>query len=274
MQTLDGQVALITGAGRGVGRALALKLARSGARLVLNDLDAEPLHETADEIAHIGTRAVLYPGSVTDDDFPARFIVAAAETFGDIGIIVNNAGFTIDRAIGKSTDAEWDLVHAVNLRAPYRILREAASFLHEAARKERTEGREIIRKVVNVSSMAGTRGSAGQSVYSAAKAGLIGLTRSLAKEWGRYRINVNCVAFGAIDTRQTHPKEDGATVSIGRATIAIGSPAEGLADLVRSIPLGRVGTPQEAANAIYLLCSPESNYISGQVVEAGGGLSA
>lgn len=273
MKDLNGNVALITGAGRGVGRAVAAMLARRGARLILNDLDEAPLLKTAEAIESAGHEVRPCAGSVTEDGFPKRFIEAAMNAFGRIDIIVNNAGFTIDQPIERSSDEEWDLIHGVNLRAPYRILREAAPIFQSTANETQQED-EHIRKVVNVASMAGTRGNARQSVYSAAKAGLTGLTRSLSKEWGRYKVNVNCVAFGMIDTRQTRPKEDGESVSIGDRRFFIGSPREKVEALSKMIPIGRLGKVEEAAGAICLLCLPEANYINGQIIEVGGGLSA
>jgi 3-oxoacyl-[acyl-carrier protein] reductase len=274
MANLENRVALVTGAGRGIGRALALRLSREGALLVLNDLDEAPLRETMEAVQSFGGIAVGVAGSVTEDDFHARFVGAAIETFGGINIIVNNAGFSIDAPIHESTDADWDLIQSVNLRAPYRILREAAPFIRAAAKREAQSGQAIIRKVVNVSSMSGVRGNAGQAVYSSAKAGLIGLTRTLAKEWGRHKVTVNAIAFGMIATRQTRPPDQGETVLIGERAVRIGTNQVGVEALAAQIPLGRLGTPEEAAGAIYLFCSPDSNYVSGQIIEAGGGLSA
>jgi 3-oxoacyl-[acyl-carrier protein] reductase len=273
MASLENRVALVTGAGRGIGRALALRLSREGALLVLNDLDEAPLQDTIEAIQARGGLAVGVEGSVTEDDFHTRFVGKAVGTFGGVDIIVNNAGFSIDAPIHQSTDADWDLILAVNLRAPYRILREAAPFIRAAAKREAQAGQAVIRKVVNVSSMSGARGNAGQAVYSSAKAGLIGLTRTLAKEWGRHQVTVNAIAFGMIATRQTRPPDHGETVLIGERIVPIGTQQAGVEALATQIPLGRLGTPEEAAGAIYLFCSPDSNYVSGQLIEVGGGLS-
>jgi 3-oxoacyl-[acyl-carrier protein] reductase len=209
---------------------------------------------------------------VTEPDFPERFVAAALDAFGGVDIIVNNAGYTWDNVIQKMTDDQFDAILDVHLRAPFRILRAASGFIRDAAKREAAEGRERFRKVVNISSVSGTVGNAGQANYSAAKAGVIGLTRALAKEWGRYRVNVNAVAFGLIETRlTTAPAHGGATIDIEGRTIPVGISPDAFSALGRLIPLGRPGTPEEAAGAVYLLCTPESNYITGEVVTCGGG---
>ncbi len=218
MAKLDGKVALVSGSGRGIGRALALKLAREGARVAVNDLDADPANETAEEIRALGGAAVACAGDVTADDFADRFVKAAMDAWGGIDIIVNNAGYTWDSVIQKMTDEQWDAVMDVHVKAPFRILRAAAEPIRIAAKKEAMEGIEVIRKVVNISSIAGLYGNAGQINYSAAKSAMIGMTRTMAKEWGRYKVCVNCVAFGYIKTRMTQPmdKDDPPVLDIGR----------------------------------------------------------
>ncbi|MBN8605490.1 MAG: SDR family oxidoreductase [Caulobacterales bacterium] len=274
MKRLDNKVALITGSGRGIGRALALKLAREGARIVVNDLDEAPAAAVVAEIKANGGSAIAVPGSVTEKDFGERFVEAAMTTFGGVDIIVSNAGYTIDSVIQKMTDENFDKMIDVHLKAPFRILRAAAEPIRVMAKKEAQEGREVFRKVVLISSVAGTGGNVGQVNYSSAKAGLIGMTKSLSKEWGRYKVCVNCVAFGLIGTRLAQASENlEAKIEIEGKTIQMGIPSASLNAFRANIPLGREGTPEEAADGVYLFCSPESNYVSGQVVIVGGGLS-
>lgn len=274
MRRLHGKVALITGAGRGIGRALALKLASEGARVVINDLDEGPVMAVVAEIEAGGGAALAVPGSVTAPDFGERFVEAAMTTFSGVDIIVSNAGYTIDSVIQKMSDENFDKMIDVHLKAPFRILRAAAEPIRVMAKKEALEGREVFRKVVLISSVAGTGGNVGQVNYSSAKAGLIGMTKSLSKEWGRYKVCVNCVAFGLIGTRLAQASENpDSKIEIEGKAIQMGIPAASLNAFRASIPLGREGTPEEAANGVYLFCAPESNYISGQVVTVGGGLS-
>ncbi|SCB41170.1 3-oxoacyl-[acyl-carrier protein] reductase [Bradyrhizobium yuanmingense] len=273
MTRLQGKVALVTGSGRGIGRAIALKLAREGARVVVNDLDVEPGNAVVAEIEALGGNATAVNGSVAEAGFADRFVGAALDKFGGLDIIVNNAGYTWDSTIQKMTDEQFQAMLDVHLVAPFRILRAAAEPIRVFSRKEAEEGREVFRKVVNISSIAGLYGNAGQASYSSAKASLIGLTRTMCKEWGRYKVNVNCVAFGLINTRLTQPIEaQQKTIDVAGRDIKVGVQPHMLEAMSRMIPLGRGGTPEEAADAVYLFCSPESNYISGQVVVAGGGL--
>jgi 3-oxoacyl-[acyl-carrier protein] reductase len=226
-----------------------------------------------DEIKSAGGQAVAVNGSVTDHGFPDRFVGAAVETFGGLDIIVNNAGYTWDATIQKMTDEQFQAMLDVHLVAPFRILRAAAEPIRVLAKKDAEAGREVFRKVVNISSIAGLYGNAGQASYSAAKASLVGLTRTLCKEWGRYKVNVNCVAFGLIKTRLTQPIEaTQATIDVAGRAIKVGVQPQLLSTFEKLIPAGRGGTPQEAADAVYLFCTPESNYISGQVIVCGGGL--
>ncbi len=269
---LEGKVALVSGSGRGIGREIALKLASEGARVVVNDLDAEPAHLTVNEVLAAGGQAVACIGSVTEADFGDRFVKTALETFGGIDIIVNNAGYTWDNVIQKMSDEQWEDILAVHLTAPFRILRAAAPFIRDAAKREADADTPVFRKVVNISSTSGVYGNAGQANYATAKAGINGLTRAMAKEWGRYKVNVNSVAFGLIMTRLTQPLTAGnANVDIGGRTIAVGVQPDRLKAAEATIPLGRGGTPEEAAGAVYMFCIPESNYVSGQVLVCGGG---
>ena len=269
---LHGKIALVTGSGRGIGRAIALKLSSAGASVVVNDLDPAPAGETVAAITAAGGTAISCAGSVTDAGFPARFVAAAIDRFGGIDIIVNNAGYTWDNVIQKMTDEQFDAILDVHLRAPFRILRAASEFIRTAAKAEAAAGRPVCRKVVNISSVSGTLGNAGQANYSAAKAGVIGLTRALAKEWGRYQVTVNAVAFGLIATRLTDaPAHGGASIEIEGRQIPVGINPDAFKAVEKLIPLGRPGSPDDAAGAVYLFCLPESNYITGEVVTCGGG---
>src|SRR6266496_6859786 len=201
MKKLDGKVALVTGAGRGIGRAIALKLGEEGARVVVNDLDVDPAQETIELVRQLGAEAVACVGSVTEPQFGERFVDSALKNYGGLDIIINNAGYTWDNVIQKMTDEQWQSIIEVHLTAPFRILRAGTEFIRNAAKNEAAQGREVFRKVVNISSISGLCGNAGQMNYAAAKAGIVGATKALSKEWGRYRVNVNCVAFGFIKTR-------------------------------------------------------------------------
>ncbi|MDO9370951.1 MAG: SDR family oxidoreductase [Sphingopyxis sp.] len=274
MKKLEGRVAIISGSGRGIGRALALKLASDGARIVVNDLDAAPAAEVVAAIEAAGGQAVACVGNVTAEDFGDRFVQTALDNFDGLDIIVNNAGYTRDAVIQKQSDEQFQAMLDVHVVAPFRILRAAAEPLRVLQKQEAAEGREVIRKVVNISSMAGTHGNAGQVNYSSAKAALVGMTKTLSKEWGRYKVCVNCVAFGFIETRLTKPNDDPATmIEIEGKSIQAGVPAAMLGALKTMVPLGRAGTPEEAAGGVYLFCIPESDYVSGQVLIVGGGVS-
>lgn len=265
MGTLNGKVAIVSGSGRGIGREVALKLAREGAAVVVNDLDPEPAAETVADIEAAGGRAVACVGSVTDDGFAERFTQTAIDAFGGLDIIINNAGYTWDTVIQKMTDEQWDAILDVHLKAPFRILRAAQPYI-------KANPTDYHRKVVNVSSAAGVFGNAGQANYSSAKAGVIGLTKTMAKEWGRYKVNVNAVAFGWILTRMTEATAaDDAHIEIEGRRIKVGLNPDLAAAAARQIPLGRPGTPEEAAGAIYSLCLPEMNYVSGQVLNVDAG---
>lgn len=271
-QKLTGKVALVSGSGRGIGREIALKLASEGARVVINDLDAAPAEQTAADIVSRGGQAVACVGSVTDADFGERFVKTALEAFGGVDIIVNNAGYTWDNVVQKMTDEQWEAMLAVHLTAPFRILRAASGFIREAAKREAEAGAPVFRKVVNISSTSGVYGNAGQANYAAAKAGINGLTKAMAKEWGRYKVNVNSVAFGLIMTRLTEAAADAdAKIDIAGQQIKVGVNPQMLKNAEALIPLGRGGTPEEAAGAVYMFCIPESNYVSGQVLVCGGG---
>ncbi|CAN5242738.1 3-oxoacyl-[acyl-carrier-protein] reductase [soil metagenome] len=270
---LEGKVALITGSGRGIGRAIALKLASEGARIVVNDLDAEPAQEVVQAIGEAGGLAVTCVGSVTAPDFAERFIGTAVNEYKGLDIIVNNAGYTWDNVIQKMTDEQWYAMIDCHLTAPFRILRAAQPVIRALGKAETEAGQRVMRKVVNISSVAGLFGNAGQTNYSAAKAGIIGMTQTLAKEWGRMNVTVNCVAYGFIKTRLTVSAAGESTANIDGREIKVGVNPDLMAAMERSIPLGRGGTPEEAAGSVYLLCIPESDYVSGQTLMCSGGLT-
>src|SRR5262249_38633033 len=250
--TLEGKVALVTGAGRGIGRAVALKLASEGARVVANDLDAAPLTDTVRAIHDAGGEAAPCIGSVTEDGFAQRLVQRALDAYGGIDIIVNNAGYTWDNVIQKMTDEQFQAILDVHVTAPFRILRAAAEPIRRFAKQEAAEGREVFRKVVNISSVSALGGNAGQVNYAAAKSAVIGMTKALAKEWGRYRVDVNCVAFGFINTRMAQPL--GTMVDVGGRRVPYGVQPALLEQIEHQVPLGRLGTPEEAAGGVYLFC--------------------
>ena len=273
-EKLRGKVAVVTGSGRGIGRAMAIKLASEGARLVLNDLDVAPAETVREEVLALGGEAVACCGSVADAGFADRLISTATGAFGGLDILINNAGYTWDNVIQKMTDEQWDAMLDVHLTAPFRILRAAQPVIRALSQADAEAGRRVVRKVVNISSVSGVFGNAGQANYSAAKAGIMGLTMTLAKEWGRLNTTVNCVAYGLIKTRATEATSDGnATIEVEGREIKVGVNPDLMAMLERSIPLGRAGTPEEAAGAAYLFCIPESDYVSGQTVLCTGGLT-
>jgi len=270
---LEGKVAIITGSGRGIGRAAAELFADHGARVVVSDIDSVPTEEAAEAIRAAGHEAISVPGDVTDKAFAGHIVNAAIDKLGGLDIIVNNAGYTWDAVIHKMTDEQWDAIIGVHLTAPFRIIRAAAPYLRETAKREKDQlGGARARKIINISSTSGTRGNAGQANYSSAKAAVVGMAKTLAKEWGQFNIQVNAVAFGRIETRLTQPKEKEEKIQRGDAEIAIGIPRERLERTTPLIPMGRPGTPLEAAGAIFFFASPFSDYVSGQVLEVAGGL--
>ena len=268
---LEGKVAIVTGAGRGIGRCIALKFASEGAGVVVNDLDAAPANDVVEEIRRSGGKALAFACNVTEPDFGERLVKATLEAFGGIDIIVNNAGYTWDNVIQKMSDEQWDAVIDCHLKAPFNLLRAAQPYFREVSKAEAAEGREVFRKVVNISSISGTQCNAGQVNYSAAKAGVMGMTKTLAKEWGRMKVNVNCVAFGFISTRLTEATTEEKTVSIEGRDIKVGVNPERIAQASKEMALGRPGTAEEAAGSVYMFCIPESNYVTGQTIICGGG---
>jgi 3-oxoacyl-[acyl-carrier protein] reductase len=272
MPTLANRVAIVTGSGRGIGREIALKLASEGARVVINDLDEAPAEDTVATIRARGGEAVAYVGNVTAKDFGDGFVNTAIDKFGGLDIIINNAGYTWDSVIQKMTDEQWDAIVDVHMKAPFRVMRAAAEYIRVKSKQEAADGREHFRKVVNISSIAGFMGNPGQANYSAAKAGVHGLTRTMMREWGRYKVNVNTVAFGLISTRLTVAADGGSTIKVEGRDLKVGVNPDFLKAAEAGIPLGRAGTPREAAGAVYLLCTPESDYVTGQLLICAGGL--
>jgi len=268
MGVLDGKVAIVTGSARGIGRATAELLSEQGAKVVINDLDTDVARQTAGEIA--GETAV-YGGDLTASGAPEALVQTAIDAWGRIDIIVNNAGYTLDAPVHKITDDWWERMLDIHVTVPFKVVRAAAPHLREPAKKEREEGVEVFRKIVNVSSTSGTMGNAGQANYAAGKSAVVGLTKTLAKEWGQFKINCNAVAFGFIDTRLTQSKVEDNTMEIDGEKVQLGIPDQlrGMANML--IPLGRPGTPQEAAGGVFFLCSPWSDYVHGQTLNVTGG---
>jgi 3-oxoacyl-[acyl-carrier protein] reductase len=272
MGLLEGKVAIVTGSGRGIGAAAVRLFAAEGASVVVSDLDPQPAEETIAAIRAAGGHAIAVVGDVTSPEFPAQLIKATLDAFGGFDIIVNNAGYSWDAVIQKMTDKQWYAMLEVHATAPFRILREASHFIRETAKKEQAEqGSAKARKVINVASIAGVHGNPGQASYATAKAGVTGLTKTLAKEWGRYNVQVNCVCFGFIETRMTVAKDKAETLQRNGEMVKLGIPDQMRQEAVKTIPLGRPGTPEEAASAMLFLASPLSNYVSGQVLEVTGG---
>ena len=207
MELLEGKVAIITGAGRGIGRETALLFAENGATVVISDLDENPAKEVESEIVKNGGKALAVFGDITNPDFPRTLMKKVVHEFGRIDILVNNAGVTRDSLIHKMTDEQFQQVLDIHLVAPFRLIREAAPYMREKAKEEFEQGITNYRKIINVSSVSGLRGNVGQANYSSAKAGVVGLTKVVAQEWGRYNINTNAVAFGFIETRMTQSLE-------------------------------------------------------------------
>ena len=268
MGVLDDKVAIVTGSARGIGRATAELLSEHGAKVLINDLDGDAAEQTASAIA--GETAV-HAGDLTKPGAPDELVKAAIDAWGKLDIIVNNAGYTIDAPIHKMGDDAFQRMLDIHTVVPFRVIRAAAPHLREPAKAEREEGREVFRKIVNVSSISGTMGNAGQANYSAGKSAVVGLTKTLAKEWGQFKINVNAVAFGWIETRLTASKVDENKMEIDGEQIQLGIPDQlrGMASML--IPLGRTGTPEEAAGGVFFLCSPWSNFVHGQVLNITGG---
>ncbi|MEI2701267.1 MAG: SDR family oxidoreductase [Baekduia sp.] len=269
MGVLDDKVAIVTGSARGIGRATAELLSQQGAKVVINDLDSDVAQQTASEIA--GETAV-FSDDLTKGDAPEQLIKTAIDAWGKVDIIVNNAGYTLDAPVHKLSDDWWERMIDIHLTVPFKVIRAAAPYLREPAKQEKAEGKEVFRKIVNISSTSGVFGNAGQANYSSGKMGVVGLTQTIAKEWGQFKVNVNAVAFGFVDTRLTQAKDDENQMEIDGEKVQLGIPEQmrGMASMM--IPIGRPATPEEAAGGVFFLCSPWSNYVHGQVLNVTGGL--
>ncbi len=249
---LEHRVALVTGGGQGIGRSIALRLATEGARVVVNDIEPDACAETVEAIDAVGGQAVAASGNVRDPTATDGAVAAAEKAFGTLDILVNNAAVTRDVLLHRMSDEDWRVVHEVALWGSFCMCRSAGRLLRGA----RDAAPEHHRKVVNMSSSAGIYGAPGTTNYSAAKAGVIGLTKALAREWARYRVNVNAVAPGLIAGTQ----------------LTAAKPAELIARVEAQVPLGRAGTPEDVAGAVAFLCSPDADYVTGHVLELHGGL--
>ncbi len=271
MSLLPGKVAIVTGSGRGIGRATAELLARHGARVVINDLQAEVAEEAAAAVRQAGGEAVVAAGSITDPKFPDRLVKTAVDKLGGLDIIVNNAGYTHDGVIHKMSDEQWQTMLDVHLTGPFRLLRAASLYWRDWAKAEIADGKQIMRKVVNVSSTSGVAGNAGQVNYAAGKMGIVGVTKTLAREWGRLNVNVNAVAYGFIETRLTAAKEGTGKAEVDGQLVELGIPEDMRKRAKAMIPLGRSGSPEEAAGPVLFLASPLADYVTGHVVLVTGG---
>ncbi|KIL61787.1 hypothetical protein M378DRAFT_187487 [Amanita muscaria Koide BX008] len=268
---LAGEVAIITGTFCGIGKSTALLFAKEGAKVVASDIDQKKLDQVVSEIKATGGDAIGVPGDVGADDFPKKIVEATVKQYGKINHIVNNAGFTFDKMLHTTPDDAFDIILKIHVRAPFRLIRQAAP--HFRIKGESNENRSII----NVSSTSGLHGNVGQANYAAAKSAVIGLTKTIAKEWGPYGVRANTVAFGLIQTRLTAPKEEGAVIEIDGKKVALGIPGapRGASapdkDAYPHIPLRKAGTPDEAASAVLFLASPLASYVSGHTLEVTGG---
>ncbi|MGH2872146.1 MAG: SDR family NAD(P)-dependent oxidoreductase, partial [Solirubrobacteraceae bacterium] len=231
-------------------------------------LDGDVAQQTASEIAG---ETVVFAGDLTKPGVCDGLVQHAIDTWGTVDILVNNAGYTIDAPIHKMSDDAFERMLQIHNVVPFRICRAVAPHMREPAKLEREQGIEVFRKIVNISSISGTFGNAGQANYASGKSGVIGLTKTLAKEWGQFKINVNAVAFGYIETRLTADKESSNTIEIDGQTIQLGIPAQMRQFAPKLIPLGRPGTTAEAAGGVFLLCTPWANFITGQVLGITGG---
>lgn len=268
MGLLDGKAAIITGSARGIGRATAELFVGEGAKVLINDIDGDVAEQASGEID--GETAV-FSGDLTKPGVPDDLVAAAVDAFGSVDIVVNNAGYTWDGVVHRMTDDQFQAMLDIHTIVPFRVARAIAPHWREAAKQEAGEGTEVFRKIVNVTSISGTMGNAGQVNYSAAKAGVVGLTKTLAKEWGQFKINVNAVAFGFVETRLTQAKEKGEEIEVGGEKVEIGIPEQTRSMAAMIIPLGRAAQPSEAAGPVAFLCSDLSNYVHGQVLNVTGG---
>jgi 3-oxoacyl-[acyl-carrier protein] reductase len=270
MGLLEGKAAIVTGSARGIGRATAELMAAEGAKVLINDLDGDVAEQTASEI---DAETAVFGGDLTKEGACDEMVAAANEAFGQVDIVVNNAGYTWDGVAHKVTDEQFQAMLDIHTIVPFRVARALAPHWREAAKKERAEGVEVFRKLINTSSTTGMFGNAGQINYAAGKAGVVGITKTLAKEWGQFKINVNAVAFGFVETRLTAAKEEGGEITAPSGEkIELGIPEQMRAMAQAVIPLGRGATPTEAAGPVLFLASPLANYVHGQVLNITGGM--
>jgi 3-oxoacyl-[acyl-carrier protein] reductase len=270
MGLLDGKTAIITGSARGIGRATAELFASEGAQVTVNDIDGDIAEQAA---AEIQSETISVSGDLTKPGACDEVVQKTIDAFGKVDILVNNAGYTWDGVAHKMTDEQFQAMLDIHVVVPFRMARAVAPHMRDPAKEERDRGEEVFRKIVNITSVSGTMGNAGQVNYSSGKAAVTGLTKTLAKEWGQFKINVNAVAFGFVETRLTQAKEKGETVKAGEGgpDIAIGVPEQMRQMAKMLIPLGRPAQPEEAAGPVLFLASPLANYIHGQVINVTGG---
>jgi|SRR5665213_460240 len=268
--TLSGKTAIVTGGGRGIGKAIVQRLVSAGSNALVCDLDQEALQDMKASVQN-SERVAIIRGDLMEPDVPQQIVEATLQAFSSIDIIVNCAGFSWDSVIQKTSDEQFLAMLNIHIMAPFRLLRAASGYLRETAKREIASGQRVMRKVVNITSISGTDGNPGQAGYAAGKAGVIGLTKTLAKEWGRYNINVNAVGFGLIETRMIQPLKPAGEINMGGKDIPIGIQPALLDSMVAECPLGRTGTPEEAAGAVLFFCSPLSDYVTGEVLICSGG---
>jgi 3-oxoacyl-[acyl-carrier protein] reductase len=267
-KSLEGKVAVVTGSGRGIGRAIVMRLAQAGAKVVINDLDPAPAEEVRAMVNDGGGESTVALGSVSDPATAESIMAKAASEWGRLDILVNNAGLTRDAMIHRMTDDQYNLVLDVVLRGAFNCIRAASPYMRDAAREERKRGIAQHRKIVSIASIAGVNGAVGNANYAAAKAGLIGLTKAIAKEWAAFRVNCNAIAPGIIDTRMTAAR----SAEEMKDPTALGIPSEVRDKIVKQMPMGRIGTPEDVAAAVEFLASPASDFITGQVLVVDGGV--
>jgi 3-oxoacyl-[acyl-carrier protein] reductase len=270
MGLLDGKTAIITGSARGIGRATAELFASEGAQVTVNDIDGDIAEQAAGEIQG---DTIAVAGDLTKPGGCDEVVQKAVDAFGKVDILVNNAGYTWDGVAHRMSDEQFQAMLDIHLIVPFRMCRAVAPHMRDPAKAERDRGEEVFRKIINITSVSGTMGNAGQVNYSSGKAGVTGLTKTLAKEWGQFKVNVNAVAFGFVETRLTQAKEKGETVKAGEGgpEVSIGVPEQMRQMAAMVIPFGRPAQPEEAAGPVLFLASPLANYIHGQVINVTGG---
>lgn len=265
MSNLSDRVAIVTGGARGMGLATTRLLVEAGARVMIADLDPEP---TEVAVAELGEQAAGHVGDITLAGVPDALVTSTIDRFGQLDIVINNAGYNWDAPLAEMTDEQWEAMLAIHATAPFRILRAAAPHLVG----ELGSRPPYNRKVVNMSSVSGTMGEPWQQNYNAGKAAVLGLTKGLAREWAQHQINVNAVAPGIIDTRLTLSDQAGESIEVGGQSVPLGLSDDRRGDLTDVVPLGRAGTPEDVASLVFYLCTPAADYIHGQVMSVTGGL--